>query len=120
MDPSRNVLGGPLDTCSTEPLTGWYRDGCCNTDGTDRGLHTVCAVVNEAFLAHAKAQGNDLVTPAQQFGFPGLVPGDRWCVCAGTWLRAAQKGQGCPVDLEATHERTLEVVPLEVLELHAL
>ncbi len=115
-----NVLGGPLESCGTDPLTGWYRDGCCNTDDSDRGLHTVCAVVNDAFLEHAKSQGNDLISPAPQFGFPGLKAGDRWCVCAATWRSAAQAGQGCPVDLESTHERTLVVVPLELLELHAL
>jgi len=120
MDQPRNVLGGPLDTCSTDPMTGWYRDGCCNTDEHDRGSHTVCCVVNDAFLSFARSMGNDLVTPAPQFRFPGLKPGDKWCLCAGTWLQAVNAGQACPVDLEATHQRALDVIPLEVLETHAL
>jgi len=120
MDKPRNVLGGPLETCSTDPMTGWYRDGCCNTDEHDRGSHTVCCVVNEAFLMFARSMGNDLVTPAPQYRFPGLKPGDKWCVCAGTWLQAVNAGQACPVDLEATHQRALDVVPLGVLETHAL
>lgn len=120
MHPSINVLGTPLAPCSRDPLTGWYRDGCCNTDDADRGSHTVCCVVNETFLNFAKKQGNDLITPMPQYGFPGLQPGQSWCVCAGTWLAAVQAGQGCPVDLESTHERALEVIPLEILETHAL
>ena len=120
MDPSINVLGGPLQTCSNEPLTGWYRDGCCNTDSNDRGSHTVCCVLNENFLQFAKGQGNDLITPAPQFDFPGLKPGDSWCVCARTWLAAVNAGQACPVDLEATHEHALKVIPLGVLETHAV
>jgi len=120
MDPSVNVLGNPLQMCSEDPLTGWYRDGCCNTDDQDGGSHTVCCVLNENFLQFAKGQGNDLITPAPQFNFPGLKPGDSWCVCARTWLQAVNAGQACPIDLEATHERALEVIPLAVLETHAV
>ncbi|MCH1540187.1 MAG: DUF2237 domain-containing protein [Candidatus Poseidonia sp.] len=120
MDSSTNVLGGPLQSCSEEPLTGWFRDGCCNTDENDRGSHTVCCVLNDAFLQFAKHQGNDLITPAPEFQFPGLKDGDSWCVCARTWLAAVNAGQACPVDLEATHRRALEVIPFDVLETHAV
>jgi len=120
MEPSLNVHGQRLEACSVDPLTGWYRDGCCNTDEHDRGLHTVRCIVNEAFLNFAKESGNDLMTPAPQFNFPGLKPGNQWCVCAATWRAAAEAGAACPVDLEATHQRTLDVVPLELLELHAV
>ena len=89
MLPSFNVLGEDLEPCSMDPLTGWYRDGCCNTDRSDRGLHTVCCVVTEEFLEFARSQGNDLITPVSQHSFPGLSPGDRWCVCAQTWQDAA-------------------------------
>ena len=120
MDPSLNVLGTTLETCSLEPRTGWFRDGCCNTDSADRGIHTVCCIVTEAFLEFARSRGNDLITPAPRFQFPGLVPGDAWCVCAGTWKAAVDAGAGCPVNLEATHQRTLDVVSLDLLEAHAL
>lgn len=120
MEPSLNVHGHPLESCSVDPLTGWYRDGCCNTDEHDRGMHTVCCIVNEDFLHFAKDAGNDLMTAAPHFNFPGLKPGDQWCVCAATWRAAAEAGAACPVDLEATHQRTLDVVPLELLELHAV
>ena len=119
MHPKINVLGEPLHDCSLHPLTGWYRDGCCNTDSNDRGLHVVCCILSDAFLEFAKAKGNDLITPAPQFNFPGLKAGDRWCVCARTWLDAAENGVACPVNLEATHEEALRVIPLEVLELYA-
>ena len=119
MHPSLNVLGTPLKPCSRSPKTGWFRDGCCNTDDRDHGSHTVCARVNQAFLQELAAQGNNLITPAPQHGFPGLQPGDQWCVCAASWLRAHQKGQACPVDLEATHARALEIIPLEVLMVYA-
>lgn len=119
MKASLNVLGTPLKSCSRDPLTGWYRDGCCNTDDDDRGSHTVCARVTEGFLEMLRLQGNDLVTPSPQFGFPGLREGDQWCVCAGSWRAAAEQGFGCPVDLEATHARALEIVPLELLMAHA-
>ena len=119
MLPSFNVLGGELETCSTEPLTGWFRDGCCNTDRSDRGLHTVCCEVTQGFLEFARSQGNDLITPMPP-GFPGLRPGDRWCVCAQTWQDAADAGVACPVVLSATHEETLQVVSLELLKEHAI
>ena len=120
MHPSINVLGTKLQTCSNDPKTGWYRDGCCNTDENDRGAHTVCCVVTDAFLEYARQQGNDLITPAPQFSFPGLKPGDSWCVCARTWLAAVNDGKGCPVDLEATHEEAHSIISLEVLEAHAV
>ena len=111
----RNVLGGPLASCSDEPLTGFFRDGCCNTGPEDVGLHVVCAKVTQAFLEFARRQGNDLITPAPHYGFPGLKPGDRWCVCVGTWRQAYEAGVAPPVVLAATHEETLAVVPLERL-----
>ena len=113
--PARNVLGQTLQTCGTEPMTGFYRDGCCNTGPDDRGVHTVCAIVTEQFLAISKQLGNDLSTPAPNFGFPGLKPGDRWCVCAARWLQVYEAGAACPVVLEATHENTLRVVPFDIL-----
>lgn len=116
----RNVLGDPLEPCGTEPLTGFYRDGCCSTGDQDFGLHTICAVVTAEFLAHQRSIGNDLGTPMPAYRFPGLVPGDRWCVTARNWLRAHQDGQACPVVLACTHERTLELVPLEVLAGYAV
>ena len=119
MLPSFNVLGGDLETCSTDPLTGWFRDGCCNTDRNDRGLHTVCCVLTEEFLEFARSRGNDLITPAPQHGFPGLEPGDRWCVCAQTWQDAADEGVACPVVLASTHEETLQIVALETLVQHS-
>jgi len=116
---SLNVLGTPLATCSTSPVTGWYRDGCCNTDDTDFGVHTVCARVTQDFLEFLKIMGNDLITPARQHGFPGLKNGDQWCVCAGSWYQAYLEGKACSVVLEATHKRTLKVVPLEALMQHS-
>ena len=100
-------------------MTGWYRDGFCSTDDTDLGRHTVCCVVNEQFLSYSRAQGNDLSTPMPQFQFPGLKPGDHWCVCAGRWLEAYQDGMAPLVRLEACEQSTLEVVPLELLQQHA-
>jgi len=120
MHPSLNVLGEKLEPCSFDPLTGWYRDGCCNTDQNDAGSHTVCCVVNEDFLEFAKSRGNDLITPAPHFNFPGLKPGDAWCVCARTWLEAVQAGKPCPVNLQSTHEEALSIIPMEILELTAL
>jgi hypothetical protein len=116
----RNVLGGRLALCSAEPRTGFYRDGCCNTGSEDPGMHVVCVQVTAEFLAFARSRGNDLVTPAPRFAFPGLVPGDRWCVCAGTWREAYEAGVAAPVVLAATHEETLAVVPLDALKEHAL
>lgn len=119
MQPARNVFGEPLVPCGTEPVTGFFRDGCCNTGPLDRGLHTVCAIVDAAFLDYSRSQGNDLVTPRPEFGFPGLKPGDRWCLCAGRWEEARQAGVAPPVVLAATHERTLSVVALADLKRHA-
>lgn len=119
MHDSVNVLGGELGLCSSAPLTGWFRDGCCNTDARDRGLHTVCCVLTKEFLEFARGQGNDLITPVPEMGFPGLRPGDRWCVCAQTWADAADAGVACPVVLEATHEESLAVCDIDVLQAHA-
>ena len=116
--PARNVLGAPLETCSCEPMTGWFRDGSCRTNAADLGRHTVCCVMNEAFLSYSRAQGNDLSTPAPQYGFPGLRPGDHWCVCAPRWLEAYQDGMAPPVRLEATEASTLDVISLEILRKH--
>jgi uncharacterized protein (DUF2237 family) len=115
-----NVLGEPLALCSCEPLTGWFRDGSCRTNAADHGRHTVCCEVNEAFLSYSRAQGNDLSTPAPAYGFPGLKPGDHWCVCAPRWLEAYEDGMAPPVRLEATEQATLEVIPLELLQQHAV
>jgi uncharacterized protein (DUF2237 family) len=116
----RNVLGGELESCSTDPLTGFYRDGCCRTGAEDRGSHTICAVVTAEFLDHQRSIGNDLSTPIPRYDFPGLVPGDRWCVTAVNWLRAHEAGAAAYVVLAATHERALDVVPLDVLQQHAV
>ena len=116
----RNVLGGDLEVCSVDPLTGWFRDGSCNTDDMDRGSHTLCAVMTAEFLEHQRSIGNDLSTAAPQFAFPGLVPGDRWCVTAPNWLRAHHDGAAAPVVLAASHESVMEVVPLDVLQHHAV
>jgi uncharacterized protein (DUF2237 family) len=115
-----NVLGGPLRTCSTQPVTGYFRDGCCRTDDTDEGVHTVCAEVTAAFLTFSRRAGNDLSTPRPEFGFPGLTPGDRWCLCAARWAEAQRAGVAPRVVLSATHARTLEIVPLELLMAHAV
>jgi uncharacterized protein (DUF2237 family) len=116
----RSVLGEELETCSLEPLTGFYRDGCCRTAAEDLGSHTICAVVSSEFLDYQQEIGNDLSTPVPEFGFPGLAPGDRWCVTARNWLRAHEAGVGAYVVLAATHERALEIVPLEVLREYAV
>ena len=113
--PARNVLGGPLHTCSLEPLTGWTRTGCCETGPGDAGSHTVCAVVTEEFLAFSRARGNDLSTPHPEFGFPGLVPGDRWCLCAPRWQEALEGGAAPRVVLEASHEAALLYCSLDDL-----
>ena len=115
-----NVLGGRLEPCSDEPRTGFYRDGCCNTGPEDLGLHVVCARMTAKFLAFSKAHGNDLSTPHPEFGFPGLKPGDRWCVCAGRWREALDAGVAPPVVLSATHEEALAVVSLDDLKRHAV
>lgn len=120
MATDRNVLGEELEPCGTDPLTGFYRDGCCNTGEEDLGRHTVCAVVSSEFLEHQKSAGNDLASARPEFGFAGLTPGDRWCVCAERWLEAYQAGAAAPVVLAATHVRTLDVVPLDALREHAV
>ena len=116
----RNVLGGPLESCGTDPLTGFYRDGCCRTGPEDLGSHTVCTVVSAEFLEFQQMIGNDLSTAIPEYGFPGLNPGDRWCVTASNWLRAHKAGVGAFVVLSSTHEACLEIVPLDVLEQYAV
>lgn len=116
----RNVLGEPLAACSERPLTGFYRDGCCNTGAEDLGSHTVCAVMTAGFLAFSKARGNDLSTPRPELGFAGLAPGDKWCLCAARWQEAFQAGHAPRVLLTATNERALEIVELADLKRHAI
>ena len=116
----RNVLGGELAPCGEDPVTGFYRDGCCRTGPEDAGSHTICAVVTEEFLDHQRSIGNDLQTPVPMYGFPGLRPGDRWCVTAVNWMRAHVDGAAAFVVLASTHERALEVVPLAALREHAV
>lgn len=119
-DDSVNVLGEPLDPCSTRPMTGFFRDGHCNTCEADQGSHTVCAVMTDEFLAYSKYVGNDLSTPRPEFRFVGLKAGDRWCLCAGRFLQAADEGCAPKVSLSSTHFRALEIVPLTVLKEHAI
>lgn len=116
---AKNVLGGPLAPCSFEPLTGFFRDGCCHTSAEDYGSHTVCAIMTGEFLAFSKSRGNDLSTPRPEYRFPGLKPGDRWCLCAARWREAWEAGVAPEVILEASHERALQVIPRSVLEEHA-
>ncbi len=118
-DPSINVLGGPLKSCSTAPMTGFFRNGCCDTGPEDRGSHTVCVIVTAEFLALSKYLGNDLSTPRPEYGFAGLNAGDRWCLCAARFVQAAQEFAAPKVVLESTHMRALEVVPLALLQAHA-
>lgn len=120
MDRSVNVLGGPLAPCSRDPLTGFYRNGCCDTGPEDRGSHTVCVIVTAEFLALSKYLGNDLSTPRPEYRFAGLKPGDRWCLCAARFLQAAQEFAAPHVVLAATHMRATEIVPLELLKAHAI
>jgi len=115
-----NVFGEPLMVCGTSPLTGAFRNGCCDTGPFDVGTHTVCAIVTQAFLDYSKQRGNDLARPLPQYNFPGLVEGDRWCLCISRWKEAHLAGVAPPVILAATHQKTLEVVPLSVLERYAL
>ncbi len=115
-----NVLGGPLLTCSDRPKTGFFRDGCCNTSEEDSGSHTVCVVVTAEFLEFSRERGNDLSTPHPQFGFPGLQPGDRWCLCAARWLEALQAGRAPRVVLNASNQAALEIVPLAALKRYAV
>ena len=120
MSDERNVLGEELQECGTEPMTGFYRDGCCITGPEDLGSHTICAVVTTEFLEHQRSIGNDLSTPNPDYGFPGLNPGDRWCVTAANWARAHSAGAAAPVVLASTNAATLELVPLEVLRQYAV
>jgi len=118
--PSLNVLGEPLQMCSTDPMTGFFRNGACDTCAEDQGSHTVCAVLTAEFLAYSKYVGNDLSTPRPEFGFPGLNPGDGWCLCASRFLQAYDEGCAPQVNIAATHQRALEIVPIEILQEHAL
>ncbi len=120
MATAKNVLGTALKSCSTQPLTGFYRNGCCDTGPDDYGLHLVCTQVTAAFLAHQRHIGNDLSTPIREYGFPGLKPGDRWCLCVTRWKESFEAGIFAPVVLEATHMSTLEFVDLEDLQRHAV
>jgi hypothetical protein len=115
-----NVLGGPLLPCSERPVTGFFRDGCCNTAEDDFGSHTICVVLTAEFLAFSKASGNDLSTPRPEFDFPGLQPGQRWCLCAARWLQAYQAGKAPQVALNSTNQAALEIVPLAALKQHAV
>jgi uncharacterized protein len=117
---ARNVLGGPLGECGSKPLTGFYRDGCCNSGRDDHGVHSVCALMTKDFLEFSLARGNDLSTPMPDFGFPGLKAGDRWCLCAARWREALKAGCAPRVVLNSTHERTLDYVSLEDLKKHAI
>ena len=116
----KNVLGEKLEECSNNPLTGFFRDGCCNTDNTDQGLHTVCAKVTTKFLEWGKVVGNDLITPHPEFGFSGLKEGDSWCVCATWYARSIEEGAACPIYLKRTNEKTLQLIPIEKLKKHAI
>ncbi|GAB95469.1 hypothetical protein BJY21_002543 [Kineosphaera limosa] len=120
MTGQRNVIGGPLEQCGTDPVTGFYRDGSCTWGPEDYGLHTICVVATADFLEHQYALGNDLVTPRPQWHFPGLQPGDRWCVVAARWLQSHEAGRAAPVVLSATNEASLQLVPLEVLRHYAV
>ena len=120
MSEQRNVLGGELEPCGTDPVTGFYRDGCCTTGPEDLGSHTICAVVTAEFLEHQRSIGNDLSTPMPAYHFPGLVPGDRWCVTAVNWARAYDDGVAAPVVLASTNEAVLEIVPIGALQQHAV
>ena len=116
----KNVLGENLESCSNNPITGWYRDGCCNTDDIDHGVHTVCAKVTTKFLEYAKMKGNDLITPHPESNFPGLKDGDCWCVCAGTYAQSIEAGVACKIYLKKTHHKTLEIIPFKKLKPHAI
>jgi len=120
MTTHRNIFGQPLQICGSDPVTGFFRTGCCEVDGTDRGVHAVCAQMTPEFLAFTKGRGNDLSTPRPEFGFPGLKPGDRWCLCAARWREALAAGCAPPVYLACTHERALDVVSLDDLKANAL
>ena len=116
----KNVLGENLEECSVDPITGWFRDGCCNTNKSDRGVHTVCARVTTKFLEWAKTAGNDLITPHPEFNFPGLKDGDSWCICAGTYAQSIDTGNACKIFLKRTNYKTLKIIPLERLKQYAI
>ena len=116
----KNVLGEKLEPCSIDPITGWFRDGCCNTNEVDRGAHTVCAKVTTKFLEWAKIAGNDLITPHPEFDFPGLKDGNSWCVCAGTYAESIKAGTACKIYLKKTNYKTLEIIPIEQLKKYAI
>ena len=116
----KNVLGEKLESCSSDPLTGWYRDGCCNTDNMDHGVHTVCAKVTDKFLEWSKVAGNDLITPHPEFDFPGLNDGDCWCICAATYAQSIEAGTACKIFLKKTNYKTLEIIPIEELKKYAI
>jgi len=116
----KNVLGEDLEECSSNPLTGWLRDGCCNTDKNDLGVHTVCTRVTTKFLEWAKIAGNDLITPHPEFDFPGLKDGDSWCVCASSYARSLKAEKACPIFIKKTHESTLKIIPIEKLKKFAI
>ena len=116
----KNVLGEKLEECSVDPMTGWFRDGCCNTNKSDHGVHTVCARVTTKFLEWAKTAGNDLITPHPEFNFPGLKDGDSWCICAGTYAQSIDTGNACKIFLKRTNYKTLEIIPLERLKQYAI
>ena len=116
----KNVLGEKLEPCSIDPITGWFRDGCCNTNEVDHGVHTVCAKVTTKFLEWAKIAGNDLITPHPEFGFSGLKEGDNWCVCATWYARSIEEETACPIYLKRTNEKTLQLIPIEKLKKHAI
>ena len=119
-DKQKNVLGEDLEECSNNPLTGWYRDGCCNTDENDHGIHTVCAKVTDKFLEWSKNAGNDLITPHPEFDFPGLKDGDCWCVCAGTYAQSIEAGTACKIFVKRTNYKTLEIIPIDQLKKYAV
>ena len=116
----KNVLGEKLEPCSVDPVTGWFRDGCCNTNETDHGIHTVCARVTTQFLEWAKVAGNDLITPHPEFDFPGLKDGDSWCVCASWYAKSLEEEKACPIYLKKTHINTLKIIPIEKLKRFAI
>jgi len=120
IDKSINVFGEPLATCGENPVTGYFRDGCCNTNDQDSGYHTVCILVSQKFLEYSRFKGNDLSTPMPEFGFPGLKPGDRWCLCASRWLEAHNENMAPKVYLTKTHERSLEIIPLAIMREYAV
>ena len=116
----KNVLGEKLEACSNDPITGWFRDGCCNTNNDDHGIHTVCAKLTKKFLEWAKSAGNDLITPHPEFNFPGLKEGDSWCICAATYAQSIKEGTACKIYLKKTNNKTLDIIPIEKLKKFAI